>query len=64
MKIKLVSLTKDGNLIVDNNRLQKVIVTKECVNDGKKPDVIKSGAKRSAKKTQHIQHVNDDKSAS
>lgn len=29
MKIKLVSLTKDGNLIVDNNRLQKVIVTKE-----------------------------------
>ena len=44
--------------------IQKVIVTKECVNDGKKPDVIKSGAKRSAKKTQHIQHVNDDKSAS
>ena len=43
--------------------IQKVIVTKECVNDGKKPDVIKSGAKRSAKKTQHIQHVNDDKSA-
>ena len=29
MKIKLVSLTKDGNLIVDNKRLQKVIVTKD-----------------------------------
>ena len=29
MKIKLVSLTENGNLIVDNRRLQKVVVTKE-----------------------------------
>ena len=29
MKIKLVSLTKDGNLIVDNKGLQKVVITKD-----------------------------------
>lgn len=29
MKIKLVSLTKDGNLIVDNKALQKVVITKD-----------------------------------
>ena len=49
--------------IPSETSVQKVIVTEECVKNGKKPDVIKSGAKRGAKKS-HAKQINDDKTAS